>query len=251
MEKINSVELLDDNITFKQARKIQIKYRNILKKREKNLQYIKSIKTISIIAGVDISYFSRSKKDWGVSCAVLWDLKKNKMIDTTFAQSEINFPYKPGFLGFRECKLLSIAIKKSLLKPELIFCDGHGINHPRKFGEAVQLGVALDIPSIGVAKNPFFGYSSYKTLTRRKGEKTPIWIWKPSNNLVNNENLGYSICLSEGKKPVFISVGYKVTLECALGIALKTSLKYRQPTPLFLADKFSRAQVKEILKKIN
>ncbi|MFX0175827.1 MAG: endonuclease V, partial [Candidatus Hodarchaeota archaeon] len=149
---------MNDNITFEKAEEIQIKYRNLLKRKERKSKY-KSLKNISLLAGVDISYYSKNNIEWGIACVVLWDLKKNIMVNTSYAHDEVKFPYKPGFLGFRESKLISIAIKNASKSPELIICDGHGINHPKRFGEATQLGLALNIPSFGVAKNPFFGYS--------------------------------------------------------------------------------------------
>ncbi|MBY8988870.1 MAG: hypothetical protein KGD61_10480 [Candidatus Lokiarchaeota archaeon] len=41
-------------------------------------------------------------------------------------------------------------------------------------------------------------------------------------------------------KPVFISTGYKTTLNIAIETALKTSISHRQPEPLYLSDKLSK-----------
>ncbi|MBD3351124.1 MAG: endonuclease V, partial [Candidatus Lokiarchaeota archaeon] len=116
----------------------------------------------------------------------------------------------------------------------------HGINHPSKFGEATHIGFALDIPSIGVAKNPFYGISDYKKINRKKGEKTPI--------KKNKQTLGYAIVVTDNCKPVFTSVGYNVNLSTALKVVLRSSIDHRQPEPLFLADHYSRAKLK--IKKV-
>ena len=246
MDQADFKELLIDEITLNEADKIQTKYRKYIQDEEKNINIIKSTADISILAGVDVSYYLKDNGEYGISCAVLWDLKDNKIITTSFAQGKVNFPYKAGFLGFRESKLISLAINNAPLKPELILCDGHGINHPKKFGEAVQIGLALNIPSFGIAKNPFFGFSNWKSIKRKKGHRLPIWTFNPKESVASNEIIGYSICLAKGKKPVFISVGYGITLDTATNIAMKTTLKNRQPEPLRLADTFSRAKIKEL-----
>jgi len=104
----------------------------------------------------------------GVSCAVLWNLPNCKMEAHCFAEDIIKFSYKPGFLGFRECNLFTQAIGKLPESSNIIICDSHRIIHPKRFGEAVQLGLALNVPTLGVAKNPFIGYSEWKTLKEKK-----------------------------------------------------------------------------------
>ncbi len=245
---IMSHELLQQNFTFKQAEELQIKYSYSIQKENRYNLDIKDYDNIKRIMGVDISFFNKEKKEYGMACAVLWDLHENEMEHHYFAQDIIKFPYKAGFLGFRECSLLAQAIKKSYQIPDLIMCDGHGIIHPRKFGEAVHLGVALKIPTFGVAKNPFIGYSKWSSLKRKRGNKTPIW----ASNLdcgsnLYNEILGNAICLADNVKPVFISVGYKTTLNLSMAIALQLSKGHRQPEPLYLADQLSRVKIKNLL----
>ena len=171
-------ELLQDNYSIKEAEALQIKWLKEAEKEELNLIKIETIKTI---AGVDISFPKSDDPKWGMACAVLWDYQNNKMIAHEFIKGNLNFPYTPGFLGFRESKLIAQAILNLPKKPDVIMCDGHGRIHPRRFGEAVHLGLALDIPSFGIAKNPFFGYSDWSTIPRRRGEKTPVWIKKVEN----------------------------------------------------------------------
>ena len=73
----------------------------------------------------------------------------------------------------------------------------------------------------------------------------PIWAENP--NLItgssSNELLGYLVCLNNNSKPVFISKGYRITLDLAVKICLDVTKDHRQPEPLYLADKFSREEV--------
>ncbi|MFW9826495.1 MAG: endonuclease V [Candidatus Thorarchaeota archaeon] len=239
-------ELIRDDYTFEQARSLQIKY-NALNIQLSEKYYIKEIHSIKTIAGVDISYFKKKNQEYGFACAIVWDFKKGQLVDYYFAEDRIMFPYKPGFLGFRECKLLVEVISKLPEKPDLIMCDGHGKIHPRNFGEAVQLGFALDIPSIGIAKKFFIGYLDQKKSKKIKGYKTQIWAHDPNNLLKKqpNEILGYKICLSNGSRPVYISAGYKITLALAIQVSLISTKDHRQPEPLYMADFLSRNEVKK------
>ena len=241
-------ELLRTNISLEEAVKIQKKYSRILKESDQRITKITGIEQIKKVAGVDISYFKDRNEEWGVSCAVLWNLTNCKMENHCFAEDVIKFPYKPGFLGFRECNLLAQAINKLPETPDIIMCDGHGIIHPKRFGEAVQLGLALDVPTFGVAKNPFIGYSEWKTLKREKGKKVPVWAYDTKKATDSPQELiGNALCLNDRMKPIFISVGYKVTLNLAIRIALKTTKKHRQPEPLYLVDNLSRQKIKDRL----
>ena len=74
----------------------------------------------------------------------------------------VNFPYIPQFFSFREAPVLLAAIakvqEKTNLNPDLLLIDGHGVAHPRRFGVACYVGVELQIPTIGCAKEPLMKY---------------------------------------------------------------------------------------------
>jgi len=235
-------ELLQDDYTIEEAKALQIKW---LKEAERKDKISLNLEDIKLIAGVDISFPKNENYKWGLACAVLWDYQNNKLITHEFSQGTLNFPYTPGFLGFRENRLIAQAILKLPTKPDVIMCDGHGIIHPLRFGEAVQLGLALNIPSFGVAKKPFIGTSNWTLITRKRGNKTPVWIKNVENELQGDkEILGTAICVTDKCKPVFISEGYRISLETALRIALDTSIDHRQPEPLFHANYLSRMELK-------
>lgn len=229
------IELIKQVQDLKDAEKIQIKYSHLLTKVDSEKLTIKSWGSIESIAAVDISYYSKDDVEYGIACAIQWDFKKNQMKEAQFCEDRIKFPYIPGYLGFREVPLIVKCLKKLSSKPNVIFCDGHGNIHPRRFGEATHLGFALNIPTVGVAKNPFVGVADFKSLKRYKGEKAPV--------VDSDEILGYAICLGDNRKPVFISVGFKINIELAIKLALYlTRENQRQPEPLFLADKLSRKE---------
>lgn len=238
-------ELLQINITLDEAERLQEKYSQKLKKQENEIIKISDIKQIKWVAGVDVSYYNDRNKEWGTSCAVLWSLEEKKMKSYKISKGIVKFSYKAGFLGFRECKLIAQALEKLSPLPDIIMCDGHGFIHPKRFGEAIQLGYALDIPTIGVAKSPFIGFTDLKNFQRKKGNNAPIWVLDPKLSTgISQELLGNAVCLNDGMKPVFISAGYKTTLNIAIETALKTTLSHRQPEPLYLSDKLSKQCIK-------
>ncbi len=72
-------ELLRTNISLEEAVKIQKKYSRILKESDQRITKITGIEQIKWIAGTDISYFKYRNEEWGVSCAVLWNLTNFKL----------------------------------------------------------------------------------------------------------------------------------------------------------------------------
>jgi deoxyribonuclease V len=234
-------ELLQTNLSFDEAASLQEKYRQKIKNYNSDRKKKLDLNKIKWIVGVDVSYYNENLKEWGIAAAVLWNFQLNRQEECSFSKGIVTFPYKPGFLGFRECNLLTEAITKLSETPDVIMCDGHGIIHPRRFGVAVQLGLILNNPTFGVAKNPFTGFSEWKVLKRIKGNKTPILAEDPQNlRFPDREALGYAVCLNDGMKPMFVSVGYNISLNVAIKIALKTTITHKQPEPLYLADYFSR-----------
>ena len=243
-------ELLKDTYSMQEAKQLQLKYQRIIDKDKVDF-LINKVEDVKTVVGVDISYYRKEKLEFGVACAVLWNVEEELIEKKAFFHDIVKFPYKPGFLGFRECRLLAKVISKLSSIPDLIMCDGHGIIHPRNFGEAVQLGFALNIPCIGIAKNPYIGYSNWKKMERNRGNKTPIIAKKERSQKEDPRDLlGYAVCLNDKSKPIFISVGYKITLDTALDICLATSQNHRQPEPLYLADHISRGEVSKFLSKL-
>ena len=240
--KILNHDLLRTEISEEEALALQTKWKILHRNSGKGKLDIFDLPNLRYIAGVDISFPPDKNPTWGIACATLWDLHDEKMLETTFQQETLPFPYIPGFLGFRECYPIAQAVLKLHTKPQVIICDGHGLIHPLRFGEAIQLGIALNIPTFGAAKTPFIGESNWKSLPRFKGEKTPV-MHKETQAL-----LGYAVCGANDRKPIFISEGYGVDIELALHLAINTTSSHRQPDPVFQADQLSREQIRSILK---
>lgn len=240
-------ELLKYPYTELEAKSLQEKYAYHLEVERKKGEYYVLEEEIKVIAGTDITYYPKNDEEWGIACVVLWDVRKNEYISHSFLEEKIAFPYISGFLGFRECPLLGRIILNLSETPDMIMCDGHGIIHPRRFGEAVHLGMAIQVPTCGIAKTPFIGHYEWKDLERVKGNKSPIYWEEPRDFRDEYKIIGYSACLADNKRPIFISEGYKMSLGIALHLALSTANEHKQPEPLYLADRYSRERREEIM----
>ncbi len=152
-----------------------------------------------------------------------------ELIETAIASIPTAFPYVPGYLSFREVPAILAAFPQLNLTPELILCDGQGLAHPRRFGLACHLGVLLDLPTIGVAKSLLIG--KHETLPTTKGSYQPL--------IDKGETIGVALRSRDNVKPIYISIGHKISLDTAINYVLKCLTKYRLPETTRWADKLA------------
>jgi deoxyribonuclease V len=132
----------------------------------------------------------------------------------------------PGYLSFREAPALLAALGRLHRAPDVILCDGQGLAHPRRFGLACHLGVLLDVPTIGVAKSRLIG--THDEPAPRRGARTPLRD--------AGETIGAVLRTRAGVRPVYVSVGHRVSLETAIAIVLGCAPRFRVPEPVRRAD---------------
>ena len=138
---------------------------------------------------------------------------------TSVARRPVEFPYVPGLLAFRELPAVLAALANLDIAPDLILCDGQGIAHPRRFGIASHLGVLLDVPTIGAAKTRLTGqYAEPKDV---KGAWTPL--------IDGAETIGAVVRTRVGVKPIYVSIGHRVSLKTAVELTLACVTRYRLP----------------------
>ena len=200
------------NVTYEEAIKIQerLKDKVILKKIDRRINYI---------AGLDVSYAKGSNTVW--AGVVVLDFPSLVKIEERWAQSKVSFPYIPGLLSFREIPALLDVLRNIEVEPDLIFCDGQGIAHPRGLGIASHLGVLLRKPTIGCAKSRLVG--EFDPVGEDRGEHVYLRY--------QNRIIGAVVRTRSRVKPVFISPGYGVVLKDCIRFVLETCPTYRIPEP--------------------
>lgn len=182
------------------------------------------LNSVKYVAGVDVGF----KDNYTISQAavVVLSFPDLKLQESAITSIPTTFPYIPGFLSFREIPVILQALATISLKPDLILCDGQGLAHPRRFGLASHLGVLLDIPTIGVAKSLLVG--KYAELPENKGN----WVY-----LIHKKEIVGAVVRSRDKvKPIYVSIGHRISLETAINYVLKCTTKYRLPETTRQAD---------------
>ncbi|MFD5073561.1 endonuclease V [Streptomyces sp. NPDC058371] len=185
------------------------------------------------VTGVDVAY--DDERDLVVAAAVVLDAATFDVVAEATAVGQVSFPYVPGLLAFREIPTVLAALDALPCAPGLVVCDGYGLAHPRRFGLASHLGVLTGLPTIGVAKNPFT--FSYDDPGARRGSASPL--------LAGDEEVGRALRTRDGTKPVFVSVGHRVSLDTACAHTLALTPQFRLPESTRRADSLCRRALKE------
>jgi len=207
-------------VTVAQARAIQEQLRDRLETRDR-------IGRVQRVAGIDVAFDKRR----GITRAAvaLLDLPGLELRARASGEAPTTFPYVPGYLSFREIPAVMRALEALGETPDLLLCDGQGYAHPRRFGLACHLGVLADIPSIGVAKTRLIG--SHEPPPVERG------AWVPITDA--GEIIGAVLRSRAGVKPVFVSVGHRVTLATAIRQVMACTTRYRLPEPARWAHKLA------------
>ena len=191
---------------------------------------IDSVEKITTIGGADQAYVHNKV----ISAIAVCDYKSLKVIEEKHAIVEAKIPYKSGFLFYRDGHAVIEAFNKLENKPDVLILEGNGILHPRRIGMASQVGILLDMATIGVAKRLMLGEVKDRTI------------------YVEKEARGYELITREYAKPIYISPGHKVSLKTSFEV-IKNCLRYphKLPLPLDLAHKYGNKIRKEFVESPN
>lgn len=182
------------------------------------------------IAGTDVA-FEDGKRITRGAVAVL-DFPGLTLREQVVARRPTTFPYVPGLLSFREIPALLDALAGLETQPDLVLCDGQGLAHPRRFGLACHLGVLTGLPTIGVAKSRLTG--THDEVPDHRGAWVPL--------LDAGETIGAVLRTREGVRPVYVSIGHRVSLETAVRYVIESLTRFRLPETTRWADRIAGAK---------
>ncbi len=188
-----------------------------------------ALEAVRVIAGVDVSYDDEAGEAY--AAVVAYSYPALEPLAEVALTRPCAFLYVPGLLSFREAPVALDALAALAARPDLLLCDGHGTAHPRRFGLACHLGALTGLPSIGCAKSWMLGV--YDEPERVVGAYTPLRD--------GAEVIGAALRARPGSRPLFVSPGYRVTLEQALTVTLRCLRGARLPEPARAADRLAAA----------
>jgi deoxyribonuclease V len=176
------------------------------------------------IAGCDISF---AEDDTAYAACAVFDYKNLEMLDHRIIRVKLRFPYIPTFLAFRELEGMLKAVK--VVNADVFMVGAHGLAHPRRAGLACHLGVVINKPTLGVAKSKLCGEAPMPP--NQKGAHT---LLKDGGEII-----GAVVRTQQNAKPVYVSVGHKLSLKTAMKITLDTTRNHRLPEPLRAAHELA------------
>ncbi len=176
-----------------------------------------------LVAGVDLSV-DRVRK-WGRAAVVVLRYRDLSVVEVRTVETEITWPYVPGYLSFREAPVVLQACAALKNQPDVVIVDGQGIAHPRGLGLASHLGLFLDVTTVGCAKSLLCG--KHSALADERGSIADI--------IFDGRVVGVALRTRAGVKPVYVSIGHKTDLATAVDWVLHCASRYRLPEPTRLA----------------
>jgi len=196
-----------------------------------------------LVAGVDQAFLD----DRAVSVVVV--SRGGRVVERVHAVTDLEVPYIPGLLAFREGGPVLAAFAELDCAPDLAVFDGSGRIHFRQAGLATHIGVTLDTPSVGVAKGLLCGIPDDDVDGRAEGWRTPIRADNDVENADSGTVLGHAFQSRQYDSrpivnPIYVSPGHRVGVETATDVVERLCDGYKLPEPTRRADAYAD-EVKE------
>ncbi len=187
---------------------------------------------VRYVAGLDIGF--QEKNTITRAAVAVLTYPDLQLVEHIVDHRPTSFPYVPGLLSFREAPAALDALAKLEIRPDLLLCDGQGLAHPRRFGLACHIGLLADIPAVGVAKTRLIG--QHEPVLESRGSWQPLWL--------EGEMVGAVLRTRTNVKPVYVSIGHRISLETAIDYVMACTPKYRLPETTRWAHRLASGQVR-------
>ena len=182
---------------------------------------------IQTVAGVDVAFPEHGRITR--AAAVVMSYPALELLDEAVVEVPTVMPYIPGLLSFRELPGVIKALGMLCTTPDLVLCDGQGRAHPRRCGIACHLGVETGLATIGVGKSRLCG--THEEPGPHKGDQARLTD--------GDECIGMVVRSRDQVRPLFISVGHRISLGTAVELTLTCTPRFRLPEPIRRADRLA------------
>ena len=179
---------------------------------------------LQYVAGADLAFDPET--NLAFAGVIVYRFPQLEEVERRMARRKLCFPYVPGLLSFRESPALLAAFARLRIEPDVILIDGHGMAHPRRFGIACHLGLLLDKPTIGCAKSILVGMAEEPGATA--GSASPL--------VDQGETVGVALRTRDKVRPIYVTIGHRISLESAVRIVSQCTDGFRIPKPTREAD---------------
>ncbi|MDS0293589.1 endonuclease V [Halogeometricum luteum] len=191
-----------------------------------------------LVAGVDQAFLDEE----AVSAIVV--MRGGEVVERVHAVTDLDIPYVPGLLSFREGGPIVAAFEELDSDPDLVVFDGSGRIHFRQAGLATHLGVVFDVPSVGVAKNLLCGRTTEETDGRPEGWRTEVLADDSVENAAAGDPIGHAYQSRQYDSepiinPLYVSPGHRVSVATATDLVSRLCGGYKLPEPTREADAYA------------
>ena len=173
------------------------------------------LEKVRYVAGADVS----TEGDMAYATVAVLSFPDLSLVEVRGSEAPATFPYVPGLLAFREIPTVADALRKVETPVDAVIFDAHGLAHPRRIGLASHMGLFIDVPAIGCAKNRLVG--KYEEPAAEKGRATEL--------VHRDEVVGKVLRTRTNVSPVYVSIGGGVDLNSSVDLVLACCPKYRLP----------------------
>ncbi|WP_115862431.1 endonuclease V [Halorussus litoreus] len=195
-----------------------------------------------LVAGVDQAFSGDGER--AISAIVV--TRGGKVVERAYAVESADIPYIPGLLSFREGNAILSAFAELSVEPDLAVLDGSGRIHFRQAGIATHVGVTLDIPAIGVAKNLLCGrpreaLDGHLPRGARVAIEADDSVTAPPGTVIGYayQSRQYDDPETRHVNPLYVSPGHRVSAETTTDLVEQLCAGYKLPEPTRLADSYA------------
>ncbi len=196
-----------------------------LKEVEKNIckgvKLVNSFTNPKTIVAFDIAYSGKKY----FCAAVVLNIETKEEIERKIVTGEEIMPYSPNSAVFREGPVVLEAYRSLQNKPDVLVVKGNGLLKVNRVGLASYVGVLLNKPCLGVAKELLFG--------RLDEDKI----------MVDDKLRGMAIKTKPFANPVYVTPGHNIDIDTSVELIRKVSVEeYKLPLVLHLAHKYANKE---------